>query len=287
MNRLDIAVLSDVHGNYEALKTCIKYISDKGIKTLVFLGDYTGELAYPKRTMQYIYELKEQYECYFIKGNKEDYWLNYEASGETGWKDWDSTTGSLLYTYNRLTKKDMDFYKSLSHVLKLEFVGFPAITFCHGSPNKANEKLLPDNDKTFNIMKNSDTDIIICGHTHVQGKLIHSGRFLYNAGAVGVPLYSDGKSQFLILHGENGEWTPEFISLNYDSDKVIRELYEDKLDEHAPAWCRISAELLKNGRVPHGRVLARAMKLCEEDTGSCIWPDVPEYYWQQAINEML
>ena len=98
---IKIAVLSDIHGNYVALQKCIDYALNLGIETFVFLGDYVGELAYPQKTMEQLYTLKEKYPCYFIKGNKEDYWLNYKASGEIGWSEIDSTTGSLYYTYHK------------------------------------------------------------------------------------------------------------------------------------------------------------------------------------------
>ena len=76
---MKIAALSDIHGNYIALQKCIDYALDKGVETFIFLGDYVGELAYPQKTMEIIYSLKEKYNCFFVKGNKEDYWLDYRA----------------------------------------------------------------------------------------------------------------------------------------------------------------------------------------------------------------
>lgn len=94
---MKIAVLSDIHGNYIALQKCVDYVLDKGIiNTFIFLGDYVGELAYPQKTMGIIYSLKEKYNCFFIKGNKEDYWLNYQTNGEKGWNECDST-GIFVY----------------------------------------------------------------------------------------------------------------------------------------------------------------------------------------------
>ena len=109
-----IAVLSDIHGNYVALQECIDYALRREIDTFIFLGDYVGELAYPQKTMEIIYTLKKKYDCYFIKGNKEDYWIDYRKNGERGWKEYDSTTGSLYYTYHNLTSEDIAFFESLS-----------------------------------------------------------------------------------------------------------------------------------------------------------------------------
>ena len=67
---MEIAVLSDIHGNYVALETCVNYALERGIDKFIFLGDFLGELAYPQRTMKLLYSLKEKYRCWFIKGNK-------------------------------------------------------------------------------------------------------------------------------------------------------------------------------------------------------------------------
>ena len=72
---MEIAVLSDIHGNYIALEKCMNYALKRNIDTFLFLGDYVGELPYPERAMKMLYEIKEKYHCTFIRGNKEDYWI--------------------------------------------------------------------------------------------------------------------------------------------------------------------------------------------------------------------
>ena len=70
---MKIAVLSDIHGNYIALKKCLEHAEAHNIDAYFFLGDYLGELPYPQRTMKILYDLREKYPCFFIRGNKEDY----------------------------------------------------------------------------------------------------------------------------------------------------------------------------------------------------------------------
>lgn len=259
----------------------------QNIKTFIFLGDYGGELAYPEKTMQILYELHDTYKCYFIKGNKEDYWLDYKKNGEVGWQYGNSATGSLLYTYSRLAEKDIEFFENLPISDQLTFPNMPPITICHGSPYKTNQKLLPDNQQTFDIMESMDTSLIICGHTHVQNKIEYKGKTVLNGGSVGGPLYSNGKSQFLILHGVAGEWKEEFISLTYDTESVIKELHLSGLNKHAPYWYIVTENLLRYGNIPHSTVLVKAMSLCKEDMGSCTWPDIPEKYWKRAVEEIF
>lgn len=286
-NKLDIAVLSDIHGNYVALESCLSHAFSHKISTFLFLGDYVGELAWPERTMQLLYEVNRTCSCWFIRGNKEEYWFQYRAGGEQGWEDASSTTGALLYAYRSLTPEDMDFFDKMSISQKIQPEGFPAFTACHGSPFKVNEKMLPEDENTRQIMERTGTPLILFGHTHVQRKIEHQGRNALNPGSVGIPLYSNGLAQYMILHGENGGWREEFVSLPYDTDRVIREMYEADMYRHAPYWSRITEKILQDGRVSHGTVLARVMELCTEETGSCSWPDIPEKYWEQAIGELL
>ncbi len=284
---MKIAVLSDIHGNYIALEKCIEYALNKNIDTFIFLGDYLGELAYPQKTMDILYSLKEKYQCFFIRGNKEDYWIGYEKKKATGWKQYDSTTGALYYTYHNLQAKDLAFFKSLSHTGELAFEELPSITVCHGSPNKTNEKLLPNDEKTMTIVENNPTSLILCGHTHIQGAFEHGGKKVLNAGAVGVPIGSQGKTQFMILTGDGGIWSHEFVSLSYDVERVIADLEASGLTEYAPCWTKVTKYLLRKGDKHHGMVLNRAMALCQAETGKCIWPEVPEKYWEQAVEEII
>lgn len=283
---MDIAVLADIHGNYIALERCLDYAISHDIRTFIFLGDYIGELAYPERTMRIVYELSDKYQCYFIKGNKEDYWINYRANGETGWSDCDSITGSLWYAYHSLTSKDIDFFESLPPSQLINIPDRPSITICHGSPNKVNEKLLPNDSKTLEILSHVTTPLVLCGHTHIQGKIEYENVRALNPGSVGVPLFSGGKTQFLLLHGNNGIWTDEFISLEYDIDRAIKEIHKVDLDKHAPYWSRITEEILHGGNISHGQVLARAMELNREEAGECRWPHIPEKYMEKAFREM-
>ena len=284
---LKIAVLADIHANYVALQKCVDYARERDVTRFIFLGDYVGDLAYPQKTMELIYKMKEQYECYFVKGNKEDYWLDYRTYGEQGWKAYDSTTGCLLYTYQQLTERDMDFFEGMSHAQEVKFTDMPPITICHGSPKNVSEKLLPDNKKCFPAIETDKNQLILCGHSHIQGRFEHDGKTILNPGSVGVPFCSNNKTQFLLLEEKAGKWVEEFVSIDYNVERVIDDLYKAGLDKKALGWCRVSEYILKHGDVSHGSVLARAMALCEKEEGNCIWPDIPEKYWEQAVSELI
>ncbi len=298
----EIAVLADIHSNHVALECCMNYAIRRGIRQFLFLGDYIGEFAYPERTMELLRKYAEEYDCTFIRGNKENYWLNYKNSGTGSWHKYDSTTGALYYAYQRLTERDLRFFSGLSHARKLQYGSLPTVLICHGSPADVRGNMLPGNAETKRVLESADVDLVLYAHTHIQGKTVHAGKCAINPGSVGVPLKSGAKTQFMILRATEmmrvgdrsgcatarNVWETEFVSLEYDRERVIRELYESGLAERAPYWCKITELLLRDALpdgIAHARLLERAMYLCEQETGICRWPQIPEKYWERAVGE--
>lgn len=284
---MKIAVMSDIHGNYVAFDRCMEYAISQDIKSFVFLGDYVGELAFPQKTMERIYNLQKNYNCFFIKGNKEDYWLDYRYNKDEKWQYNNSTTGSLLYTFNNLKDKDLDFFEKLNFVSEINIEGYPKITICHGSPVNVSEKMLPDDKGTAVIADKDKNDYIICGHTHRQMQIPHKSKTILNPGSVGLPLYSDGKTQFMILTGHRKEWKYEFVTLSYDVAQVIKDLHNEELHIKAPYWCTVSENMLRYGKISHAAVLSKAMDICKDKYGKCIYPNIPEECWKIATESML
>ncbi|MDE6923829.1 MAG: metallophosphatase family protein [Acetatifactor sp.] len=286
---MDIAILSDIHSNYTALERCMEYALSRGISRFIFLGDYVGELAYPERTMERLFSYREKYDCTFIRGNKEEYWIRQRAEGGNDWKEYDSTTGALWYAYHRLRPEDIDFFQELPIAREVRFEGLPALTVCHGSPENVKEQLWADTERTKAIMGNAEGSHILCGHTHLQFAYRHQGVKLLNPGSVGLSWKADGRSQFMILHGERGSWREEFITMDYDRQEAEKQLEESGLAERAPYWCRVTVRQLRGGQpeITHADVLERVMKLCHEETGQWSWPDLPEKYWDMAFQELF
>ena len=124
--------------------------------------------------MRLLYETAQKYPCMFIRGNKEDYWFQFRDRGETGWEYGNSTSGALLYAYRSLTSRDFDSFSQMPASRKLLLEGFPGITACHGSPFRVNEKMLPEDENTLQIMERTQTPLILFGHTHVRTRILQA-----------------------------------------------------------------------------------------------------------------
>ncbi len=284
---MEIAVLSDIHGNHVAFEKCLDYAIARGIDTYIFLGDYVAEFAYPQKTLERMYFMKEKYNCFFVRGNKEDYWIDRKYNENCVWKNGDLTVGAMHYCFENQTDRDIEFYESLSICQEIALDGASPILACHGTPEQNNKKMLPDDEETKRMIEECSCKYILCGHSHRQGMIEHDDKIVLNPGAVGVALESGGKAQFMILRQEKREWKHEFISIDYDKEKVVKEMDESGLAEKGPYWSEVTKHLILTGEVSHGSVLKKAMQLCEDAGETCDWHNIPKEYWEQALEEML
>lgn len=284
MKDYKITVIGDIHSNYAGLEKCIEHALGQNPDEFLFLGDYISDCPFPQNTMKIIYEMEKNYNCRFIRGNREEYMLNHRKNPEERWT-YSSASGSLLYTYENLTEKDFEFFESLDIKGYYERSGYPSFRYCHGSFSRSNEILEPDGENTLLLMKNLDVDLLVSGHIHFQEEKVYDGKKLLHPGAVGVSWYFGGKTQYMMLHGSKTGWEAEFFRLEYDREKVIKDFEASELNRKAPAWSAITMHTLRTGEDQNLACLRRVMDLCEEAEGTVTWPDIPEKYWKQALKE--
>lgn len=284
---MKLAVLSDIHGNHVAFESCLNYLKSREIDAYIFLGDYVGEFPRTEITMELIYELQKEYPCYIIRGNKEEYQLGGLGGDKPEWDAYPSTIGMIRYAGKHTREKDLAYFANLPITMRVELPNLPPLRICHGSPRNVKEDIRPEYEVNREIFAEIEETYIVSGHTHRVTDMTEHSKIVWNPGSVGLSLNGSAKAQFMILHGENGEWKPEFLEIAYDTDKVIREMQEENFYELAPYWSKVTESLVKGGTVSHGRVLSRAMELCYQETGECNWPQIPERCWKRACEELL
>lgn len=279
-----IAVMGDIHSNHTALETCIAHALERNVDEFIFLGDYISDCPYPQKTMQIIYDMKRKYTCRFIRGNREDYMLHHRKDPNEIWT-YSSTSGSLRYTYENLSKTNLDFFESLAISGIYEKEGFPSFCYCHGSPVSSKEYLSGEKEKLEKILKDLDVDLLIGAHTHMQESVTAGSKKWINPGSVGIPVGHGGKSQYMILHGTKSGWEEEFFQLEYDVEAVVKEFELSELDQKAPCWTGLNIHLLYTGEDFSASCIMLARKLCEEAGEEINGLDIPEKYMEMAVKE--
>lgn len=281
---MDIAVLSDIHSNYLALEKCIDFALGKGVENFLFLGDYASDCPYPQRSMEILYELRAKYNCWFIRGNREEYMIDYKSNGEQGWIT-GSSSGCLLYTYQNLTNKDLEFFSSIPNHCRVDILGLPSFCCCHGSMSSSRELLLKNSENAKKALEYLETSVLLCGHSHEQGTFEYLGKKIINPGSVGIPWNYNGKTQFAIIHGTENGWNEEYFQLDYEKEIILDDYESSGLSKIAPMWSVLAKEVIKTGKDVTTDVLLRAMELCKKETGEAVWPFIPEKYWEIAVRE--
>lgn len=281
-----IAVMADIHSNYLALQACIEKAIDEGVQQCIFLGDYLGEMAYPRKTISILKQLQERYSCVFIRGNKEEYWITHRKNACEIWKDGKTTTGILKYVYDQLNDDDIDMFETMPIEMTLKYDGLPRFTICHGSPFKVNQSMRPDYEYIDNLLENMPSNLIICGHFHIQTDYVRNDVRVINPGAVGVALHSNSLAQFMTLTGKDGHWKPQFFSVCYDVDKVINEMEVERLNLKAPGWFRMTKNLLTTGEKSIVSFISEVQQVYYNETGISDYRLIPEAFWDKVLTRL-
>lgn len=288
-----IGVIADIHSNFTAFKAAVEYMEKEGITEFFLLGDYVSDTTDTAETMEYLYGLTKRHTVTLLRGNREDYMLSQRKvmRGESDAPKWisNSASGNLLYTYERLTDRDLDFFESLPITFKYECEGYPSITCCHGSPVNTRELMQISGENTREWLKKIDTDYLIAGHTHYQGGFDYEGRHYFNTGSTGIAIDAPGLAQCLIIHGytddeEGGSrWEPEYLNLPYDVDYVVSAIYDKGLMDTGHWFISNNIYTLKTGRDFTPELVNTAIELQTKATGTPVtWPYIEEDYFSKA-----
>jgi len=221
---MKIAVLSDIHGNMIALNAVMDDISRNECDKTFFLGDYALAGPEPSPTVDYCMHLNTYENIEMIQGNtdkmiaefSEDLYNSVSQAGAP------IMANALREDTNILNDKQKEFLKTLPPYKLIEIEGVKVL-LVHGSPRHNNEDILPDTDpnEVEEMVKDSEADIILCGHTHIPcGFQTLSKKTVINVGSVGRPFTENAKSCYLILDFKNGRYTIQHKFVRYDNQKA-------------------------------------------------------------------
>ena len=178
---MKIAILSDIHGNDEALRAVLNEIDKMGVDKILFLGDYVGYYY----NADIILDLIKSYDKEMIKGNHEllmKQSLNDKEKSLVNQKKYGS---GIEYTKKSLSTEQINYLINLPEKKELEIDGLK-ILMCHGSPWDVWEYIYPDaSEEIKKKCLDSDADFVFIGHSHYSFIYEHDNKVLMNVGSVG------------------------------------------------------------------------------------------------------
>lgn len=211
---MKLLVLSDIHGNFDALQSV--YDKEKYDK-MIFLGDAVDYGPEPDRVLD------------FLKANSDINILgNHDNAVLTGSSCNCSFDMLELSDYTRdnismklLDKSDMDFLKTFKLNTDTEIDG-KKFYMAHASPYNnldgylfANEAEKVFRDKPFF----DNHDYILIGHTHFM--MVYRNKII-NPGSVGQPRDFTGKPSYAVIDTET--MSISFKRVTYDAESMLEKL---------------------------------------------------------------
>lgn len=288
---MKIGVIADVHSNQIAFRVCVDYMIKAGCEEFLLLGDFVSDTAGAKKTMEILCELMEQFPCHVLRGNREEYMTEQRKvrEQEEEEKYWiaNSASGNLLYTYEQLTPKDLDFFENLPITFCYEKEGYPAIICCHGSPVNTRELLQLDSERTKEVLDEIDSDYLLAAHTHYPGMMRYHGKTYMNTGSCGIAIGDPGYAHAVILESGENEWKPEFLRIPYDINQVIQDIFESGLYDMAPWFLNNNLHIFLTGTDLTPELVNLAAKLQKEnEPEEKVWPHIEEKYFAKAADAL-
>lgn len=215
---MKIAVLSDIHGNFQALESVMKDVEKNNCEKVLCLGDLAMAGPQPRAIIDYV---KKHSDWEVIQGNTDKMIAEFTREILDKIKNNSPVMANALLDDILYIEEDRkEFLQNLPPQKKLEIEGVK-ILMVHGSPRRNNEDILPNMPlKTIEeMLAGVNADLIFCGHTHIPcGYQTSKKQTVVNVGSVGRPMTKDPKSCYIIADIQDGGFSIEHRFIDYDRD---------------------------------------------------------------------
>ncbi|MEO1715569.1 MAG: metallophosphoesterase family protein [Planctomycetota bacterium] len=237
------AIISDIHGNADALKAVLADIDAKSIDRVICLGDIIGYGPEPLECV----DMVRQRCAWSLMGNH-DFGVLYEPTNFNP-----GAQAAAYWTREQFdAEPDDDLrasrYDFLGRLRVRVVEAAPdselALLYVHGSPRRPiNEYIFPDDvigdpDKLASIFRRID-GVAAVGHTHVPGVFTDEPDFyppgelsdasfeftsgekaVINVGSVGQPRDGDPRASYAVLHPDR----VDFCRVEYDVESAAKKI---------------------------------------------------------------
>ena len=246
---MKIAVISDIHGNMNALVAVFNDIESQGCEKLFVLGDYAMAGPNPYEVVNLFMKKQGDKNVKMIQGNTDLMIADFTKELYENLKTEAPIMAEALKDDSKVINIiQKDFLKNLPIQLQVEEEGVKFL-LVHGSPRRNNEDILPDTpiEEVEKMLENVEADVVLCGHTHLPcGFQTSSKKTVVNVGSIGRPFTSEPKSCYLVMTVANGECVFEHRFVDYDKEAASQALKTRKFKGADKL-----AEMLLNPTVRH------------------------------------
>lgn len=214
---MKVAVISDIHGNFQALESVLADIQKNKCNKIFCLGDLAMAGPQPRTVIDYI--MNRCQDWVIIKGNTDKMITEFDLKMyDKMQKKFPVMANALLDDVDIIEQDKKDFLASLPEQKSIMVEGV-SVLLVHGSPRKINEDILPEMkiSEVQDMIEGVNEELILCGHTHVPcGYQTLTKQTVVNVGSVGRPMTGVPKANYAIFDFANGTFSVEHRVVDYD-----------------------------------------------------------------------
>ena len=236
-----IAVIADIHANYQALKAVIDDMKRKKIDSVICLGDIIGKGVNAEKCVRLVRQTCD----IVVRGNTDTRF----TSDENDFKDNPVEYQRIIFNKSLLSQESIDYLRNLPFSCEFYLSG-NLVRLFHATPysefgyindydtNMVEKMKIFDGTELTESMLTAD--IAVFGHLHYQSMLKYFNRTMINCGSVGnsaTSFYNEKinsssgemtNAHYLILEGkynsmEKGSVSFSFESVPYDIEKELQD----------------------------------------------------------------
>lgn len=213
---MKVAVLSDIHGNFQALESVMEDVKANNCEQVFCLGDLAMAGPQPRMVIDYV---RKQNNWTVIQGNTDKMISDFSPEILQNVKNNFPVMANALADDVIFIEEDKkDYLRNLPAQKELTLEGVKVL-LVHGSPRRNNEDILPDMPLKVieEMLEGTDADLIFCGHTHVPaGYQTNKKQTVVNVGSVGRPMTDEPKACYVIADFQDGSFSIEHRFIDYD-----------------------------------------------------------------------
>lgn len=220
---MKIAIISDIHGNMQALQEVLADINNENCDKIFCLGDIAMAGPEPVKTIEMIKSMYDSDKIELIQGNTDELIsdFNQEYFDKVS-ANFPIMAGALLDDVKLIPGELKDFLKNLPKQKSLDLEGVK-ILLVHGSPRANDENIMPNLpiSEIEEIISATEDDVIFCGHTHIPcGYQTAKNQTVVNVGSVGRPFTENPQACYAIAEINSGEINIMHKFLDYKREKA-------------------------------------------------------------------
>ena len=223
------AFISDIHANLPALEAAVADARKRGAGRIYCAGDITGYGPFPDQVCEFLQE--SQIDA--ITGNYDIKVLMVIKKGAASVADLQRKKQKiLLWTATHIKQRTQEYLAGLPEQLHIDLPGGLKLLLVHGTPLSNDDDIYSSiTDRGLKAkMGDAQTDILVCGHTHIPFVKKVSEVLVVNCGSVGQPVDGDPRLSYAIVSSDDDN-PPRgrIVRVEYDIKKLVKALRETSL----------------------------------------------------------